>query len=250
MKFLQVHQLLGIAKNSEHLEGGPIRAILRSFRGRGRRLFKAYAKNIRKYFQIIGNLPTVTGGRKKHCQPKRNNMVQAKTIAIASFNPVKAEAVKEGFTRAGILPLNILTIEVESGVADQPMSDDETLTGALNRVKGLRSVAAEFRVGIEGGIQQRGKSFEAFAWAVIEWEGGSGKAKSASFELPPEVCRLILNGYELGAANDKVFGQINSKQKGGAVGLLTGNGITRTQLYTMAVQLALIPFLNGELYAK
>lgn len=175
-------------------------------------------------------------------------MSQEIRIAIASHNPVKIDAVLDGFSRAGISPVKIEAFNAPSGVADQPMSDAETLKGAVNRVTALRAEEADFRIGIEGGIQQRGEQYEAFAWVVIEWDGGTGKAKTAAFELPPEVCKLIREGYELGEANDRVFGQVNSKQKGGAVGLLTNNGVTRTQLYSLAVQLALIPYLNKTLY--
>ncbi len=175
-------------------------------------------------------------------------MLQTIKIAIASHNPVKIDAVREGFSRAGISHQQIEAFDAPSGVADQPMSDAETLAGAANRAKALKGSGADFRVGIEGGIQERNGQYEAFAWVVIEWEGGIGKARTAAFELPPDVCRLIKEGYELGDANDKVFGQINSKQKGGAVGLLTQDGVTRTQLYCIAVQLALIPYLNKILY--
>ena len=54
---------------------------------------------------------------------------------------------------------------------------------------------------------------------------------------------------ELGEADDIVFGQSNSKQKSGAVGLLTGDIIDRKSLYEEAVVLALIPFKNEELYS-
>ncbi len=45
-----------------------------------------------------------------------------------------------------------------------------------------------------------------------------------------------------------VFGQTNSKQKQGAVGLLTQSKVTRSQLYQQAVQPALIPFVNPGLF--
>jgi non-canonical (house-cleaning) NTP pyrophosphatase len=53
---------------------------------------------------------------------------------------------------------------------------------------------------------------------------------------------------ELGDADDLVFGRQNSKQKSGAVGLLTHNRVTRRTLYEQAVVLALIPFINPDLY--
>jgi len=53
---------------------------------------------------------------------------------------------------------------------------------------------------------------------------------------------------ELGEADDVVFGTNNSKQANGAVGLLTDNALTRAELYTEGVILALIPLRNESLY--
>ncbi len=75
-----------------------------------------------------------------------------------------------------------------------------------------------------------------------------GKARTASFFLPPEVAKLVHEGMELGDADDRVFAKTNSKQQNGAVGLLTNDAITRKSLYLPAVQMAFIPFLNPELY--
>ena len=59
---------------------------------------------------------------------------------------------------------------------------------------------------------------------------------------------LFAEGLELGEADDRVFGRTNSKQATGAVGLLSKNLITRQSYYEHAITLALIPFLNEELY--
>jgi len=66
--------------------------------------------------------------------------------------------------------------------------------------------------------------------------------------LPAKVSHLIAGGMELGTANDIVFNVDNSKQKTGAVGLLTHSRIDRVELYKHAVTLALIPFVNPDLY--
>ena len=90
---------------------------------------------------------------------------------------------------------------------------------------------------------------EAFAWVVIESKVGLvGKGKTGTFILPPKVAELIKKGKELGEADDIVFGQSNSKQKMGAVGLLTNNVIDRTAYYTHAVILALIRFKNANYF--
>jgi non-canonical (house-cleaning) NTP pyrophosphatase len=47
---------------------------------------------------------------------------------------------------------------------------------------------------------------------------------------------------------DRLAGEHNTKQRGGAVGILTGGRITRRELYAQGVAMALIPFLNEEMY--
>lgn len=88
----------------------------------------------------------------------------------------------------------------------------------------------------------------AFAWVVILDMSKQGCARTALFQLPKVVQNLVEGGMELGDADDRVFGKQNSKQKSGAVGLLTHQKVTRTTLYEQAVVLALIPFINPELY--
>lgn len=170
-------------------------------------------------------------------------------IVVASKNPVKTASVKQAFSNF-FNAFNIVEMDVDSGVSCQPLSDEETLRGATNRARLAKEnfPDADFWVGIEGGIQKQNSIFTAFAWVVICSENQTGKAKTCTFELPGKVTELIENGYELGHANDLVFKEKNSKQKSGAVGLLTKNKTDRTELYKQAVILALIPFINPGLY--
>lgn len=172
-------------------------------------------------------------------------------IIISSKNPVKVQAVREAVHQ--MFPNETHAFEgisVPSGVSDQPMTDQETLQGAKNRTKQAKQVHPEgdLWVGIEGGIEPREAGMMAFAWIVVEGKTQTGLGRSAGFMLPPEVCRLISQGIELGEADDIVFGKSNSKQSNGAIGLLTQDRITRTTLYVPAILMALIPFARPELY--
>jgi len=172
-------------------------------------------------------------------------------VIISSQNPVKIQAVKEAVQQ--LFPdenHRFEGISVSSGVSEQPMTDKETLLGAKNRASGARKIHPEgdLWVGIEGGIEPREGGMMAFAWIVIEGEECEGLGRSAGFMLPPEVCRLIGQGIELGEADDIVFGKSNSKQSNGAIGLLTQDLITRTTLYVPAILMELIPFARPELY--
>ncbi|MEJ5200799.1 MAG: inosine/xanthosine triphosphatase [Anaerolineales bacterium] len=175
-----------------------------------------------------------------------------KTIVLASENPVKIQAVLNGFQK--MFPeetFQIHTASVPSGVNAQPMTSAETLTGAMNRAQNAATIIAkaDFWVGIEGGVEETNEGeMAAFAWVVIIGQDIIGKGKSGTFFLPPPVCNLIRQGKELGEADDIVFDRKNSKQDNGAIGLLTDNAIDRKGLYEHAVILALVPFKNLTLY--
>lgn len=174
-----------------------------------------------------------------------------KKIVVASQNPVKAEAVLSGFSRLFQEErFKIETVPVDSGVEDQPLTDQATRQGALNRAqKAKQNVpAGDYWVGVEGGCDYLDGEMIAFAWVVVLTEGQISSARTAHFQLPGEVKRLVESGLELGYADDRVFGKENSKQKSGAVGLLTGDVVTRKTFYEQAVILALIPFKNPKLY--
>lgn len=173
---------------------------------------------------------------------------QTLTVVVTSFNPVKIEAAREAFLVS--FPsheIQVVPLKVSSGVADQPMSDDETRRGARNRVADARLKVpdADYWVGLEGGLDFFDEHLMAFAWMVVSAaDNRSGEARSATLPLPPEVQALVESGLELGEANDRVFSTINSKQGGGAYGLLTDGLMTREGIYTQTLTLALIPLVH------
>lgn len=75
-----------------------------------------------------------------------------------------------------------------------------------------------------------------------------GKAKTSTFFLPGVISEHLRKGKELGEASDLIFNKENSKQAGGAVGLLTKGLLQRKDYYNQAVLLSLLPFMNEEIY--
>ena len=174
-----------------------------------------------------------------------------KNVIIASKNPVKINAVKIAFDQ--MFPSDFFEfngLEVSSDVSDQPLSDSETLQGAINRSNNAKSKNsdADYWVGIEGGVDKKDNQMEVFAWIFIQSNDLQGKARTATFNLPKKIIELIDSGMELGDADDIVFNRKNSKQKNGAVGILTGDLIDREKYYAHAIVMALIPFKNIDLY--
>ncbi len=175
-----------------------------------------------------------------------------KKIIIASLNPAKINAVKMAFEQTfKNTAMQFEGVSVPSGVSDQPMTDEDTKQGAINRVNNAQQEIpnADFWVGLEGGIDMINEDMIAFAWMSIRDKSGYlSLTRTATFSLPPKIKDLVKGGMELGHADDLVFGKTNSKQANGAVGILTKDRITRDGYYKHALLLALIPFYNEELY--
>ena len=164
-------------------------------------------------------------------------------VMVGSRNPVK---IADGREVAGV--------DVASGVAAQPVGDEETIRGAVNRARAALAAGpgkAELGVGLEGGVVEIGGALSCCAWcAIVDRAGRIGLASTGRCELPPRVAELILRGgMELGDANDLVFGRVNSKHGEGAVGILTDGRIDRAAFYAPAVTMAMVRFLNAALFA-
>ncbi|MCD6229598.1 MAG: inosine/xanthosine triphosphatase [Candidatus Diapherotrites archaeon] len=179
----------------------------------------------------------------------KNNM----KILIGSKNPVKANAVKDAFSNY-FNDFEVLEIEVDSMVSAQPI-DREIFEGAENRATELRKInreqnmGATYFVGIEGGITNYYSKWFAFGGICIMDENGkTGFGTSPLFELPKKTISKILEGNELGDVIDCLIKEKNSKQKTGAIGFFTKNVMTRKKSYTYGLVVALIPFINKNIY--
>jgi inosine/xanthosine triphosphatase len=173
-------------------------------------------------------------------------------VVIASTNPVKVDAVKSAFESYWPDKFEFKGIGVPSGVADQPLTNEETLAGARNRVAAIqkKEPQAAFWVGVEGGVQRLDTGiYEAFGWMLIANAQQESMCRSASFNLSKPMSEAIQNGAELGPLMDEIFKGSMIKHKGGAVGMLTHGVVDRKALYLQPLQLALIPFVQQELYS-
>lgn len=184
-------------------------------------------------------------------------MQNALNICVGSTNPVKMEAARLALEKVyANTTFDIQTIAAPSGVPDQPFGDEETLQGAKNRAKYAfdeyskqSDTPLHFSIGIEGGVQRlHDGQLECFAWLVAYNGSNFGVARTAAFMLPKAISDLVDGGMELGHANDAIFGVVNSKQAGGAVGHLTKGLISRAEYYLPAMILALMPFQWPDMY--
>ena len=171
-------------------------------------------------------------------------------FAVGSENPVKINCVAEAIV-AFWPEARAIGVNTDSGVSAQPDSDHEMFVGALNRARQAleNTPQAQFGVGLEGGTLDTEEGMWAYAWiVVVDRQGRIGKGQSGRFLLPEPVAELVRQGIELGEADDRFFGRSNSKQKDGAIGILSDGVVTRLDLYKPAVIFALLPFVHPEFY--
>ncbi|WP_116474008.1 inosine/xanthosine triphosphatase [Zobellella maritima] len=173
-------------------------------------------------------------------------------IIIASQNPAKIAAAQQALDRLfPAVSTSITGVAVPSGVSAQPFSDEETRLGACNRARAAQQACpdADLWIGMEGGVARLHRQLQTFAWIQVLGQGLDNGARSASLTLPSFVADALEQGEELGDAMDRLFRLTNCKQAGGAIGVLTQNALSRTQVYRDTLILALAPLLNPAPYA-
>lgn len=175
-------------------------------------------------------------------------------IFVASKNPVKINAVTIAASET-YPDVEVIGISVESGVSAQPMTDQETLTGSINRAKALKKELLSKKhiladeeaifIGAEGGVYhpsfaKKNKELWSTVWiSVLDQDEQLYSASGARFRLPQVLADGILAGKELGEVMGALFDDPNLKQKSGAIGVLTKNFIDRTEEYVAIAKLAI-----------
>lgn len=165
-------------------------------------------------------------------------------VVVATTNPAKIRAILHAFNEIfGEGSSEIDSVDVESGVPEQPLGNEETRAGARNRVNNARIARpeADFWVAIEAGIDEG----STFSWVVIENREQRGEARSATLPLPEVILEKVRAGEALGPAMSHYTGIDEIGRKEGAIGVFTAGKLTRASVYHQAVILALSPFHNA-----
>lgn len=166
-------------------------------------------------------------------------------IAIGSTNPTKTRAV-ESVLRVLFNALEIISLEAASGIAAQPIGDQETRRGAFNRAQHVLNVTdAEWGFGLEGGVIETEFGVMTNAWCVIVARDGRVGVGGSANMLVPEIvaARVLRDGIELGDAMDEFANTAGVKRGKGAIGILTGGLLDRQGAYEYIVKLALARLL-------
>ncbi len=139
----------------------------------------------------------------------------------------------------------VVAVPVTSAVSAQPVTDEETIRGALHRAREARRLGdADLGIGIEGGVHKDARGVWMCTWAaVVDRNGREGISSGVRFQLPSWMASRALSGEELGDVVDASLGHSNAHEELGAIGLLTHGLVDRQAALEQAVAAALIPFL-------
>lgn len=173
-------------------------------------------------------------------------------ILMGTKNPGKLEGAKQAFCKY-FEDVEIEGISVESEVGNQPVNS-QIMEGAKNRVKNLRKYAkennidADFFVASEAGITNSLGEWMDFNIAVIEnKDGEQSVGSSAGFQIPDKYVDEIIE-TELGKVMDQIFNGISLSKGNGGISRLTHDEISRIDLTRQAFIMAMIKFINGDVW--
>src|SRR5699024_10448696 len=141
-------------------------------------------------------------------------------IVIGSTNPTKIKAVKAVFPEA-----NVHTASAPSDISAQPMGDNESLLGAMNREKYLREIYPEmYGVGLEGGVMYLENNFFLNSWGVLITPNEQVyTAAGARIPLPDEFSEKLNQRIELSTLMDDFTNKENVRTREGATGIFTSS---------------------------
>lgn len=169
-------------------------------------------------------------------------------ISLGSKNPSKIQALKNVLKTYEIFQdIEIIGIDVKTGVSEQPMSLEETLRGSKNRAKNaFIKNQTKYSFGIESGFMKIPDSKNGYLefTACTIYDGTKYHIGfSPGFECPNDIMTHIINdNLDLVQASNiaKYSSDPELGKKQGIVGILTKNKITRTQYTSYAIIMAMI----------
>ena len=187
-------------------------------------------------------------------------------VAVGSVRKPKLAAVHEAVaaladTLSAGVAIEIVGVEVESGVRDTPLSREESMRGARQRAETLQKMAQEeakpwnYFVGLEGGLDSVMENGELRvfleSWVYVS-DGTRGYfGRSGAVELPEALAEeVFVKGTDLSIAIDRFAGEAGIRDAQGAWGVLSANKITRQEAFRVALIAAFAPFFNSNAYRK
>jgi inosine/xanthosine triphosphatase len=178
-------------------------------------------------------------------------VIDVRQVAVGSSNRAKVRAVRSVASR--VWPeASLHPVEVPSGVAAMPLSDDEARRGALTRARASRHATdADLGVGLEGSACEVERHLYLTGWvAVVDRYGRESLASGPRLPLPEIMVRALRAGEELAPIIDHHAGEEDTRHRGGAMGYLTRGLLERDHSFEVALACALAPWLRQDTYGE
>ncbi|MDF1508684.1 DUF84 family protein [Robertmurraya sp. DFI.2.37] len=159
-------------------------------------------------------------------------------VVIGTKNPAKIKAVQSAFAGYDV---QFEMLDTDSGVKDQPFSDEETIRGAINRASAaLKEGEGDIGIGLEGGVQEHGDELFLCNWGALAVHGQSPfVAGGARIPLPKEIAARLRNGEELGPVMDEYTKKENIRKQEGAIGIFSSGRVNRSEMFSHVMMLLL-----------
>lgn len=166
---------------------------------------------------------------------EKSNQAQIK-IVIGSKNPAKIKAVQAAFQNERV---ELISVDVPSGVSNQPFSDEETIKGAINRAyAAVEKGNGDIGIGLEGGVHETEYGMFLCNWgAIAECGKPAIIAGGARILLPEAVASRLRIGEELGPVMDDFTNKEDIRKNEGAIGIFTNGQISRVDMFTHVTRL-------------
>ena len=167
-------------------------------------------------------------------------------IMVGSKNAAKVAAVQMGV--ASYWPDAVVeSMETESGVSNQPIGQEETMQGALNRARAACKANGGLGVGLEGGVAQYNGQWVMMSFVAVSDGSRDVVVPVTGTPLPHAWGEALKNGAELRPY--VLEAGLPYDYKKGVIALLTQDVVQRDDMFASAVKTAMAPWVNPQAYA-
>ncbi|MCS7111001.1 MAG: inosine/xanthosine triphosphatase [Ignisphaera sp.] len=173
-------------------------------------------------------------------------------ICVGSKNPSKLRGVERAFSTlyGGV---HVHDYSVEADLPPQPFGLNTTMDCAkIRALRALeRNAVCTYGVGVEAGLFEiDGVFYDIQVAYVVDVNGRGSYGFSPAFRVPNRFVELIKKGVyrELEDAVNEFYGTRGIGDAGGFIKLLSRCVVLREDLVYYAVLMALIPFINADVY--
>lgn len=179
---------------------------------------------------------------------------EIKRIWVWSTNPVKVQAVQNFFNHSLSHDFEIIAYSAESGVNDQPLSEEETIQWAYNRCQRImkQDPNIDLAVGLEWWVSFQ-KDFhgkeQCYLFGVVGIQDSQWffhHECGGKIIMPPVISQELKNWAELGPLMDRLLLETNIKHKQWTVWVLTNNFVDRESRFSHNIATAFVPWMHPE----